>query len=209
MNERKTSINDISNQFAFMELARNQDNSNNKTKKRHYRRRRNFLASEHEIQQMKELSAKGKTHYEIANILNIGRNFFYHTRNDPKHPQHRIMVEIFGEIKRINTFEPPTSISSVSDNSILETFNNLARCFVLEYIMTSDNSQINAQDLDVAKRYSRLKTALEEALRLEDKNDPMYIYSKALYNEITSQLIDVTRKIYDERQKQDESLKKP
>lgn len=207
MNEN--TINDFNNQFTFMEQTRNQNNSNNKTQKRHYRRPRNFLASEKEFQKMRELNAKGKHHYEIADELNIGRNFFYHTRNDPKHPQHKIMLEIFGPIKRVKPTEPTKPIFSSSDNSIQETFNNLARCFVLEYIMTSHNSQINAQDLDIAKRYNNLKTTLEQALRLEDKDDPMYIYSKALYDEITSQLIDVTRKIYDERQKQEQQLKKP
>jgi len=202
-------INDLTNQFSFMELANNQSNSNNKLTKSRYKRPKNFRASEKELQQMIKLRDQGKTHLEIAEELNIGRNFFYQTRNDPKHPQHKIMTEIFGGIKRNNRNEPLNDISLVSDNSIQETFNNLARCFVLEYIMTSDNSQINAQDLKVAQRYSDLKAALEEALRLDDKEDPMYVYSKALYDEITSKLIDVTRKIYDERQKQDESLKKP
>ena len=76
--------------------------------------------------------------------------------------------------------------------------------------MTSDNSQLNAEDKAIALKYKNLNESLKDALRIEDKSDPMYIHAQALYDIITSQLIEVTRKIYDEReQKQNESSKKP
>jgi len=192
-----------------MELA-----NNSHTGKKYKISRKRFLASEQQLTAMKELLIQGKTQEEMADILNIGRNFFYTSRNNPKHPQYKIMSDIFGPVRRrIKESVKAQSLNanSIIDDSVQKTFNNFAIKFVCEYIMTSDNSQINTHDKIVVEEYNKLKDALKGALRLEDKNDPMYVHAKSLYDEITNQLINVARKIYDERQDQDQDkpLQKP
>ena len=70
--------------------------------------------------------------------------------------------------------------------------------------MTSDNSALNAQDKENAELYKSLR----KRLRLEDKDSPLYEQTLALYNEITKELINVTKRIYNERS-ETQSLEKP
>jgi len=148
---------------------------------------------------------------DISQAIGVHRTHLYHIRINEHHVNHKALVEILGKPKKRNRHKPLRSQlkeQAVNQKSTPNELSSLAIGFLLENIMTSDNSALNARDKKIALEYKNLNESLKEALRLEDKNDPMYVHAKALYDIITSQLIEVARKIYDERE-ETQSLEKP
>lgn len=203
MNGRKTSINDISNQFGLWRLTEDSKIS---------------ILNERQLETIRLM--KHRKLKDISQAIGVHRTHLYHIRINEHHVNHKALVEILGKPKKRNRHKPLRSELkeqavnlNPTPNELSSTLNDLSSLaigFLLESIMTSDNSQLNAEDKAIALKYKNLNESLKDALRIEDKSDPMYIHAQALYDIITSQLIEVTRKIYDEReQNQNESSKKP
>jgi len=194
MNGRKTSINDISNQFGLWRLTENSKIS---------------ILNERQLETIRLM--KHRKLKDISQAIGVHRTHLYHIRINEHHVNHKALVEILGKPKKRNRHKPLRSQlkeQAVNQKSTPNELSSLAIGFLLENIMTSDNSALNARDKKIALEYKNLNESLKEALRLEDKNDPMYVHAKALYDIITSQLIEVARKIYDERE-ETQSLEKP
>ena len=194
MNGRKTSINDISNQFGLWRLTENSKIS---------------ILNERQLETIRLM--KHRKLKDISQAIGVHRTHLYQIRINEHHVNHKALVEILGKPKKRNRHKPLRSQlkeQAVNQKSTPNELSSLAIGFLLENIMTSDNSALNARDKKIALEYKNLNESLKEALRLEDKNDPMYVHAKALYDIITSQLIEVARKIYDERE-ETQSLEKP
>lgn len=182
MNGRKTSINDISNQFGLWRLTENSKIS---------------ILNERQLETIRLM--KHRKLKDISQAIGVHRTHLYHIRINEHHVNHKALIEILGKPKKRNRHKPLRSElkeQAVDLNQTPDELSSLAIGFLLEYIMTSDNSALNARDKDLARLYKSLR----EALRLSNKNEPLYEHSLALYNEVTKELINVTRKIYDERE---------
>jgi hypothetical protein len=182
MNGNTTSINDISNQFGLWRLTENSNDS---------------ILNERQLETIRLM--KHRKLKDIASAIGVHRSFLYQIRINEHHVNHKALVEIMGKPKKRKRHKPLRSQlkeQAVNLNPTPDELSSLAVGFLLEYIMTSDNSALNARDKDLARLYKSLR----EALRLSNKNEPLYEHSLALYNEVTKELINVTRKIYDERE---------
>jgi len=180
MNGNTNSINDISNQFGLWRLTENS----------------NSILNERQLDTIRLM--KDRKLKDIASAIGVHRSFLYQIRINEHHVNHKALVEIMGKPKKRKRHKPlkgQLKEQAVNLNSTPDELSSLAIGFLLEYIMTSDNSALNARDKDLARLYKSLR----EALRLSNKNEPLYDHSLALYNEVTKELINVTRKIYDER----------
>jgi len=208
MNEKTNNINEISDQFGLWQHLQNEET--NKSKKTKSNQGRKFITiTDEDIKTVKDMHFWGFRRKDIANRIGVDRGFFYNAINNPKHPNHKEMYKIFGAVKRRRTSKRrmdrvynPTiqkTDDQIPNDSERETLG-----FLLEYIMSSDNSALNAQDKENAELYKSLR----KRLRLEDKDSPLYEQTLALYNEITKELINVTKRIYNERS-ETQSLEKP
>ena len=189
MNGNTTSINEISNQFGLWRLTEDSNNS---------------ILNERQLETIRLM--KHRKLKDIASAIGVHRSFLYQIRINEHHVNHKALVEIMGKPKKRKRHKPLRSQlkeQTVNLNPTPNELSSLAIGFLLEYIMTSDNSALNARDKDLARLYKSLR----EALRLSNKNEPLYEHSLALYNEVTKELINVTRKIYDERE-ETQSLEK-
>ena len=194
MNGNTTNINKISNQFGLWRLTEDSKIS---------------ILNERQLETIRLM--KHRKLKDISQAIGVHRTHLYHIRINEHHVNHKALVEILGKPKKRNRHKPLRSQlkeQAVNQKSTPNELSSLAIGFLLENIMTSDNSALNARDKKIALEYKNLNESLKEALRLEDKNDPMYVHAKALYDIITSQLIEVARKIYDERE-ETQSLEKP
>jgi len=189
MNGRKTSINEISDQFGLWRLTENSKIS---------------ILNERQLETIRLM--KHRKLKDISQAIGVHRTHLYQIRINEHHVNHKALVEILGKPKKRNRHKPLRSELKEQAVNLKQTpdeLSSLAIGFLLEYIMTSDNSALNARDKDLARLYKSLR----EALRLSNKNEPLYEHSLALYNEVTKELINVTRKIYDERE-ETQSLEK-
>ena len=194
MNGNTTNINKISNQFGLWRLTEDSKIS---------------ILNERQLETIRLM--KHRKLKDISQAIGVHRTHLYQIRINEHHVNHKALVEILGKPKKRNRHKPLRSQlkeQAVNQKSTPNELSSLAIGFLLENIMTSDNSALNARDKKIALEYKNLNESLKEALRLEDKNDPMYVHAKALYDIITSQLIEVARKIYDERE-ETQSLEKP
>jgi len=160
---------------------------------------------------------KKKTQNQIAEKLGTNRSTFKSIRLNKNHPNHIALIDIFGEVRPRQRHKPlkkDLEQQAINKSSALnlektdqltdEMLRSIAIERTREIIMSSDNSEFDARYKELALLYKRLK----ESLRLDKINDPLYEHSKALYDEVTKELINVTRKIYDDRQ-ESQSLQKP
>ena len=196
MNGNTTNINKISNQFGLWRLTEDSKIS---------------ILNERQLETIRLM--KHRKLKDISQAIGVHRTHLYHIRINEHHVNHKALVEILGKPKKRNRHKPLRSQlkeqavnQKSTPNELSSTLNDLSSLaigFLLESIMTSDNSVLNARDKDLARLYKSLR----EALRLSNKNEPLYEHSLALYNEVTKELINVTRKIYDERE-ETQSLEK-
>lgn len=172
--------------------------------------RKTFSATEIGI--IKDMADKRCTLNEIGHMFNVSRTVFKAIRENESHPNYFALIDIFGQIKRRQRHKPTKrqialKAQESKDQSIYDELNSIAINHLLEELMSSDNSHINAQDRETVKEYKYLRKALAKYLRLNDKNDPSYIHSKALFDKVTKELINVTRKVYDDEGKQSKEPK--
>lgn len=187
MNGNTTNINKISNQFGLWRLTEDSKIS---------------ILNERQLETIRLM--KHRKLKDISQAIGVHRTHLYHIRINEHHVNHKALVEILGKPKKRNRHKPLRSQlkeqavnQKSTPNELSSTLNDLSSLaigFLLESIMTSDNSVLNARDKELARLYKQLR----KQLRLEDKNSPVYGKSLELYNDITAALINVTRKIYDE-----------
>lgn len=197
-------INDLNNQFGLWKHLQN-----DKTKRsKKFRSRRLMTISSEAVEIVRNMHEQGFTRSAIGQRVGVDRSFFYNAINNPKHPNHEAMFQIFGEISRRKSKKKRSNKADTNLEKTDQLTDEILRSIAIErtreIIMSSDNSEFDARYKELALLYKRLK----ESLRLDKINDPLYEHSKALYDEVTKELINVTRKIYDDRQ-ENQPLQKP